>query len=192
MSPNPPAWNLRCRSAFISDIHLGFKGCRATELLDFLRRIEVEQLYLVGDIVDLWALKRRFYWPEAHNDVLRAIVDKARHGTRVAYLPGNHDRTLRDHDGWVLGRIELVRETIHETADGRRFLVLHGDEFDTVIRASPWLEWPCDVVLDGVTGALSEDLEAAAIRALTMNADAWLRMDDLTTRFAALRRQDGL
>ena len=140
MSPNPPAWNLRCRSAFISDIHLGFKGCRATELLDFLHRIEVEQLYLVGDIFDLWALKRRFYWPEAHNDVLRAIVDKARQGTRVVYVPGNHDRTLREYDGWVLGRIELLRETIHETADGRRFLVLHGDQFDSVIRASPWLE----------------------------------------------------
>jgi UDP-2,3-diacylglucosamine pyrophosphatase LpxH len=140
MSPNPPDWNLRCRAVFISDVHLGFKGCRAAELLDFLRRVELEQLYLVGDIFDLWALKRRFYWPDAHNDVLRAIVDKSRHGVRVVYVPGNHDRNLREYEGWVLGRIEVVREAVHETADGRRFLVLHGDEFDSVIRASPWLE----------------------------------------------------
>jgi UDP-2,3-diacylglucosamine pyrophosphatase LpxH len=140
MRPNPPAWNLRCRTVFISDIHLGFKGCRAAELLGFLTRVEPEQLYLVGDIVDLWALKRRFYWPAAHNDVLRTIVEKARQGARVVYVPGNHDRNLRDYAGWVLGRIELVLEAVHETADGRRFLVLHGDEFDSVIRASPWLE----------------------------------------------------
>ena len=140
MSPTPPAWKLRCRTVFISDVHLGFKGCRADELLGFLRSTEFERLYLVGDIFDLWALKRKFYWPVAHHDVLRTIVDKARQGARVVYVPGNHDRPLRDYDGWVFGSIELACEAIHETADGRRFLVLHGDEFDSVIRASPWLE----------------------------------------------------
>jgi UDP-2,3-diacylglucosamine pyrophosphatase LpxH len=131
---------LRLRTVFISDVHLGFKGCRADFLLDFLRRVECERLYLVGDIVDLWALRRSFYWPQAHNDVLRTILGKAKHGTRVVYVPGNHDRSFRDHDGLVLGNVEVRRQAIHQTSDGRRFLVLHGDEFDGVVRASPFLE----------------------------------------------------
>ena len=101
----------------------------------------MRHLYLVGDIVDLWALTAQsFYWPQAHNDVIRTILGKAKHGTRVVYVPGNHDRTLRDHDGLVLGNVEIRREAVHETADGRRFLVLHGDEFDSIVRASPLLE----------------------------------------------------
>jgi UDP-2,3-diacylglucosamine pyrophosphatase LpxH len=140
MSPFPPQPPLRVRSVFISDVHLGFKGCRAAFLLDFLRRVECEQLYLVGDIIDLWSLERTFYWPQLHNDVIRTVLGKAKHGTRVVYIPGNHDRTFRDYDGWVLGNVEIRREAIHETADGRRLLVLHGDEFDSVIRASPLLE----------------------------------------------------
>jgi UDP-2,3-diacylglucosamine pyrophosphatase LpxH len=140
MSPQPPQPTLRLRSVFISDIHLGFKGCSAHYLLDFLRRVECEQLYLVGDIIDLWALERNFFWPQAHNDVIRTLLGKAKHGTRVIYIPGNHDRVFRDYDGWVLGNVEVRREAIHETADRRRFLVLHGDEFDSVIRASPLLE----------------------------------------------------
>lgn len=131
---------LRLRSVFISDVHLGFKGCNASFLLDFLRRVECRQIYLVGDIIDLWSLSRSFYWPQAHNDVIRTLLGKARHGTRVIYVPGNHDRPLRDHDGLVLGNVEIRREAIHETADGRRFLVLHGDEFDSIVRASPLLE----------------------------------------------------
>jgi UDP-2,3-diacylglucosamine pyrophosphatase LpxH len=125
---------------FISDVHLGFKGCRAEFLLDFLRRIECEQIYLVGDIIDLWSLQRSFFWPQAHNDVIRTILGKAKHGTRVVYIPGNHDRTFRDHDGLTLGHVEIRKEVIHEGADGRRFLVLHGDEFDSIVRASPMLE----------------------------------------------------
>ncbi len=131
---------LRLRTVFISDVHLGFKGCRAEFLLDFLRRVECKQIYLVGDIVDLWSLSRSFYWPQAHNDVLRTLLGKAKHGTRVVYIPGNHDRTFRDYDGFVLGNIEVHREAVHETADGRRFLVLHGDEFDGIVRVSPFLE----------------------------------------------------
>jgi len=131
---------LRLRSIFISDVHLGFKGCRAEFLLDFLRRVECQQLYLVGDIIDVWSLTRSFYWPQAHNDVIRTILGKAKHGTRVVYVPGNHDRPFRDHDGLVLGNVEIHREILHETADGRRFLVLHGDEFDAIVRASPLLE----------------------------------------------------
>ena len=140
MTPKPPQPALRLRSVFISDVHLGFKGCRAEFLLDFLRRVECEQIYLVGDIIDLWSLQRSFYWPQAHNDVIRTILGKAKHGTRVMYVPGNHDRAFRDHDGLTLGNVEIRLEAIHETADGRRFLVLHGDEFDGIVRASPLLE----------------------------------------------------
>jgi UDP-2,3-diacylglucosamine pyrophosphatase LpxH len=140
MTPKPPQPALRLRSVFISDVHLGFKGCRAEFLLDFLRRVECEHIYLVGDIIDLWSLQRSFYWPQAHNDVIRTILGKAKHGTRVVYVPGNHDRAFRDHDGLTLGNVEICLEAIHETADGRRFLVLHGDEFDSIVRASPLLE----------------------------------------------------
>jgi UDP-2,3-diacylglucosamine pyrophosphatase LpxH len=131
---------LRLRTVFISDVHLGFRGCQARFLLDFLRRVECDQLYLVGDVIDMWALTRSFYWPQEHNDVIRTILGKAKHGTRVVYVPGNHDRPFRDHDGLVMGNVEIRREAIHETADGRRFLVLHGDEFDSIVRASPALE----------------------------------------------------
>jgi UDP-2,3-diacylglucosamine pyrophosphatase LpxH len=131
---------LRLRSVFISDVHLGFKGCNAAFLLDFLRRVECQRLYLVGDIIDMWSLTRSFYWPQAHNDVIRTILGKAKHGTRVIYVPGNHDRPFRDHDGLVMGNIEIRREAVHEAADGRRFLVMHGDEFDSIVRASPLLE----------------------------------------------------
>ncbi|MGA1498505.1 MAG: UDP-2,3-diacylglucosamine diphosphatase [Steroidobacteraceae bacterium] len=133
-------FTLRLRTVFISDIHLGFKGCRAEFLLDFLRRVECQQIYLVGDIIDLWSLSKTFYWPQAHNDVIRTLLGKAKHGTRVVYIPGNHDRVFRDNDGLVMGNVEIRREAIHETADGRRFLVLHGDEFDDIVRVSPFLE----------------------------------------------------
>jgi UDP-2,3-diacylglucosamine pyrophosphatase LpxH len=135
-----PRPNLRFRTVFISDVHLGFKGCRAEFLLDFLRKVECQQIYLVGDIIDVWSLTRSFYWPQAHNDVIRTVLGKAKHGTRVVYVPGNHDRPFRDHDGLVLGNVEILREAVHETVDGRRFLVLHGDEFDSIVRASPMLE----------------------------------------------------
>ncbi|MGA1080987.1 MAG: UDP-2,3-diacylglucosamine diphosphatase [Steroidobacteraceae bacterium] len=133
-------FTLRLRTVFISDIHLGFKGCRAEFLLDFLRRVECREIYLVGDIIDLWSLSKTFYWPQAHNDVIRTLLGKAKHGTRVVYIPGTPDRVFRDKDGLVMGNVEIRREAIHETADGRRFLVLHGDEFDDIVRVSPFLE----------------------------------------------------
>jgi UDP-2,3-diacylglucosamine pyrophosphatase LpxH len=135
-----PRTVLRLRTVFISDVHLGFKGCQARFLLDFLRRVECDQIYLVGDIIDMWSLSRTFYWPQEHNDVIRTVLGKAKHGTRVIYVPGNHDRPFRDHDGLVMGNVEIRREAIHHTADGRRFLVIHGDEFDSIVRASPLLE----------------------------------------------------
>lgn len=129
-----------------SPYHLHFRraprlqGLPRGYLLDFLRSVECQQIYLVGDFIDLWSLHRTFYWPQQHNDVIRTLLGKAKHGTRVVYVPGNHDRTFRDYDGWVLGNVEVAREACHETADGRQFLVMHGDEFDGVIRASPFLE----------------------------------------------------
>lgn len=130
----------RFRSVFISDVHLGFRGCSAEYLLDFLHSIETEVLYLVGDIVDLWSLKRSFFWPQSHNDVVRTVLGMAKRGTRVIYIPGNHDRVFRDYDGMEFGSVLIRRQYVHETADGRRMLVLHGDEFDSVIKASPLLE----------------------------------------------------
>lgn len=140
MSPSPPRPVFRFRSVFISDVHLGFRGCSAHYLLDFLRSVDAETLYLVGDIVDLWSLRKSFFWPQEHNDVIRTILGKARRGTRVVYIPGNHDSVFRDYDGMAFGNVEIRREALHETADGRRFVVLHGDEFDSVIKASPLLE----------------------------------------------------
>ena len=140
MSPTPNSKpTFRFRTVFISDIHLGFRGCSAAYLLDFLRSVETETLYLVGDIIDVWSLRKSFFWPQAHNDVIRTILGKAKHGTRVIYIPGNHDAMFRDYDGMVFGNVEIRREAIHETAEGRRLLVLHGDEFDSVIKASPLL-----------------------------------------------------
>jgi UDP-2,3-diacylglucosamine pyrophosphatase LpxH len=130
---------MRLRAVFVSDVHLGSKGCRADQLLEFLKSVEIETLYLVGDIIDLWAMRKDFYWPQEHNEVLRTVLGKARGGTRVIYIPGNHDDDLREFCGSVFGNLEIHREFVHRTADGRRLLVMHGDEFDTVVKCSPWL-----------------------------------------------------
>lgn len=127
------------RSVWISDIHLGTPGCKAELLLDFLKSIECETLYLVGDIVDGWQLKKGWYWPARHNDVVRCWLKMAKHGTRVIYVPGNHDELFRDYAGLNFGGIEVVRQCIHITADGRSLLILHGDEFDGVVLCARWL-----------------------------------------------------
>jgi UDP-2,3-diacylglucosamine pyrophosphatase LpxH len=129
----------RYRAIFISDIHLGTRGCRAEHLLDFLRYTESDYLYLVGDIIDCWRLRRSWFWPQAHNDVVQKILRKARKGTRVIYVPGNHDEPLRSYLELQFGGIDVVGETVHVTADGRRFLVLHGDAFDAVVKYARWL-----------------------------------------------------
>jgi UDP-2,3-diacylglucosamine pyrophosphatase LpxH len=130
---------LKYRSIFISDVHLGFRGCQATLVLDFLQSTECKQLYLVGDIVDIWAMKNGVYWPEAHNQVVREILDKAKRGTEVIYTPGNHDELFRTHLGADFGNVAVREEVIHTTADGRRFLVMHGDAFDAVVQNGKWL-----------------------------------------------------
>jgi UDP-2,3-diacylglucosamine pyrophosphatase LpxH len=127
------------RTIWISDIHLGTKGCQADLLLEFLRETECDHLYLVGDIVDGWRLKRTWYWPQAHNDVVQKILRKARKGTLVTYIPGNHDEGFREFLGVEFGRIRIVDEVVHTMKDGRRFLVTHGDKFDVVVNYAKWL-----------------------------------------------------
>lgn len=129
----------RYRAIFISDLHLGTPGCRADALLEFLRRTESEYLYLVGDIVDGWQLRRRWYWPQAHNDVVQKVLRKARHGTRVVFIPGNHDEFVRHFLELSFGGIDICDDTVHVTADGRRLWVLHGDLFDAVVQRARWL-----------------------------------------------------
>ncbi|MFC3714259.1 UDP-2,3-diacylglucosamine diphosphatase [Sphingoaurantiacus capsulatus] len=129
----------RHRTVWISDIHLGTAGCNADLLVDFLKSIECDTLYLVGDIIDFWRLKRGWYWPPRHNDVMRCILKMAKKGTRVVYIPGNHDEALRDYCGLSFGGVELAREAVHITADGRKLLVVHGDMFDSVVVFAKWL-----------------------------------------------------
>ena len=130
---------LRYRTVWISDLHLGTPGCQAEALLGFLKRVECRTLFLVGDIVDGWQLRRHWYWPQAHNDVVQKILRKARKGTRVIFVPGNHDEFARRYLGHNFGGIEVVHEWFHVTADGRRLWVTHGDLFDGVIQCAKWL-----------------------------------------------------
>ncbi len=130
---------LRCRTAFISDVHLGTKGCQAEQLLEFIRVLDCETLYLVGDIVDGWKMKSGWYWPQAHNDVVQKVLRLARKGVKVVYVPGNHDDRIRDFCGVHFGGVVVARDAVHEAADGKRYLVTHGDEFDGVIQHARWL-----------------------------------------------------
>jgi len=130
---------LRVRSIFISDIHLGTPGCQAEALLDFLRQTDSKYLYLVGDIIDGWQLKRRWYWHQTHNDVIQKVLRKARKGTKVVYIAGNHDEAVRHFLGVAFGGIAIEPEADHVTADGRRMLVTHGDLFDAVVNNAKWL-----------------------------------------------------
>ena len=129
----------RYRALFISDVHLGTRGCQADKLLDFLRHHEADTIYLVGDIVDGWALRSSWYWPQAHNDVVQKLLRQARKGARMIYVPGNHDEFLRGYYGTHFGGIEVVENIVHEGADGRRYLVVHGDIFDLVVTQARWL-----------------------------------------------------
>lgn len=129
------------RTIWISDTHLGTPGAQAKALLHFLKYTHSETLYLVGDIVDGWQLKKRFYWPQEHNDVVQKLLRKARNGTRVIYIPGNHDEAARHYLGVNFGDIAIKQDDIHETADGKRLWVVHGDLFDNVIQHARWLAY---------------------------------------------------
>jgi UDP-2,3-diacylglucosamine pyrophosphatase LpxH len=129
----------KVRTLFLSDVHLGTRSCQAERLVDFLRTIDPDVIFLVGDIADGWMLKSRWYWPQAHNDVVQKLLRKARKGARIFYVPGNHDEFLRAYYGSHFGGVEVVEHAIHITADGRRFFVTHGDQFDLVVSQARWL-----------------------------------------------------
>jgi UDP-2,3-diacylglucosamine pyrophosphatase LpxH len=131
----------RFRAIWISDTHLGTPGCQAARLLDFLRCTESDYLYLVGDIIDGWQLRRRWYWHQSHNDVVQKILRKARKGTEVVYIPGNHDEAVRHFLDLAFGDILIRDEAIHHTARGLRLLIIHGDLFDGVVQYARWLAY---------------------------------------------------
>jgi UDP-2,3-diacylglucosamine pyrophosphatase LpxH len=130
----------RYRAGWISDAHLGTRGCNATALLDFLRENDFRTLYIVGDLIDIWSLRRGIYWPQQHNDVIQKILRKARKGTRVIYIPGNHDELVTGFCG-VYGNVEIKRHAIHVTASGERILIIHGHELDVVVSGSGRMKW---------------------------------------------------
>ena len=151
--PEPaPGGRQKFRTIWISDIHLGTKGCNADLLIDFLDNVDSEVMYLVGDIIDGWRLKKKFYWPQAHNDIVWRILKRARRGTRIVYIPGNHDEMFRQFTGLCFGGIEIRRAAFHDTADGRRLMVLHGDEFDAVMLSHRWLAFVGDALYHFMMG----------------------------------------
>lgn len=129
----------RYRTIWISDIHLGTRGCNADMLIDFLDSTDSERMYLVGDIIDGWRLRKSWYWPPKHNDVVWRLLKRAKRGTEVVFIPGNHDEAFRQFVGLSFGGIAIKRTAVHETADGRRLLICHGDEFDAVVLYALWL-----------------------------------------------------
>jgi UDP-2,3-diacylglucosamine pyrophosphatase LpxH len=153
----------RYRAIWISDTHLGTPGCQAFALLDFLRHTESDYLYLVGDIIDAWQLKRRWYWHQAHNDIVQKIFRKARKGTEVIYIPGNHDEAARHYIDLAFGGITVRREAVHQTRRGVRLLVTHGDFFDGVVRCAPWLAHVGDT-LYGITLQLNRHFNTVRAR----------------------------
>jgi len=128
-----------CRSIWISDAHLCTRGCQVGYLYSFLKNVKCDYLYIVGDFIDVWQLKRRWYWPQLFNRVIRRILKIAQKGTKVVYIPGNHDEIFRDFAGFDFGQVQIQTHAIHETADGRKLLVLHGDEFDVLVKCHKWL-----------------------------------------------------
>lgn len=138
----------KVRSIFLSDIHLGTRGCQADSLLAFLRHFDTEHIFLVGDIIDFWAMSRGVYWSTAQNTFIQKILRSARKGVKVVFVPGNHDESLREHCGLSFGDIALACEHLHVAADGKRYLLIHGDEFDQVTRHHRWVAVLGDIAYD--------------------------------------------
>ncbi len=142
---------IQVRSVFVSDIHLGTRGSRSDMLLDFLASVECDHLFLVGDVIDGWRLRKTWYWHDEFDQVMRAVLDHAKRGAKVTYIPGNHDEMFREWLGLEIAGVKLMREAVHEGADGRKFLVIHGDEFDGVIRYAKFIaylgDWAYDTAL---------------------------------------------
>jgi UDP-2,3-diacylglucosamine pyrophosphatase LpxH len=139
------------RAIFISDVHLGTRTAQVDALLDFMKQAEADVIYLVGDIVDGWRLKKSWHWPQNHNDLVQKLLRKARKGARIVFIPGNHDEFLRDFLDSHLGGVEIADSVIHEGEDGRRYLVIHGDQFDAVVMHARWLalagDWAYEAAL---------------------------------------------
>lgn len=150
--PEPGRERQRYRTIWVSDIHLGTKGCNTELLIDFLDNTDSETMYLVGDIIDGWRMKKKFYWPAEHNDVIWRVLKRARRETRIVYIPGNHDEMFRQFTGLDFGKVEIRRKAIHETADGRRLLVMHGDEFDAIMLSHRWLAHAGDFAYGALMG----------------------------------------
>lgn len=129
------------RTVWVSDIHLGYRDCKAEYLLDFLQQSQIDTLYLVGDIVDMWALSKKVTWPTSHNALFHYLLNLPNQGTRVIYLPGNHDEPAQKYDGMMFGEIEIHREYVHTTASGKKLLILHGDQFDQEVCFGPVQAW---------------------------------------------------
>ncbi len=127
------------KSIFISDVHLGTKGCQSNKLLEFLKYISSENLYLVGDIIDIWAMNKNFYWPQEHNDIIQKILRKSRNGTNVFYIIGNHDELFRKFIPMHFGNIQIINRMVHETIMGKKYLIVHGDAWDGVMKYAKWL-----------------------------------------------------
>jgi UDP-2,3-diacylglucosamine pyrophosphatase LpxH len=153
----------RYRTIFMSDLHLGTRGCQADLILDFLRHNDADTIFLVGDIIDGWRLRAGWYWPQAHNDVVQKLLRKVRHGARMIFVPGNHDEFARQFFGLSFGGIEIARNAVHVAADGKRYLITHGDEFDVVVRHSKWLAYFGDWAYEA---ALFVNIRFNAIRRL--------------------------
>lgn len=136
------------RTLFISDIHLGSKGCQAEYLLDFLKYIHADTIFLVGDIFDGWRLKSSWYWPQLHNDVVQKLLRKVRKGCRMIYIPGNHDEFVRDYVGSTFGGVEVMMDYVHQAANGRTYLIVHGDKYDMIIGHARWLAYLGDWAYD--------------------------------------------
>jgi UDP-2,3-diacylglucosamine pyrophosphatase LpxH len=132
---------INLRALFLSDIHLGTRGCQARLLVEFLKVYDAETIYLVGDIIDGWRLRSGWYWPQAHNDVVQKLMRRVHKGTKIIYIPGNHDEFMREYVGNNFGGIEVRESAVHEGLDGKRYLVMHGDHFDMVVRHAPWLAY---------------------------------------------------
>ena len=139
IEPSLPKSPQHYRALFISDVHLGTRTAQADALLDFLRHHEAATIYLVGDIIDFWRVRRGAFWPQSHNDVLQKLLRRVRKGTRIVFIPGNHDEAIRDFCGMHFGGIEIHQTAVHETVTGKRYIVMHGDEFDVVMRTAKWL-----------------------------------------------------
>lgn len=195
----------RYRTIFLSDLHLGMRGCQAERVLDFLRHHEAERWVLVGDVVDGWALARSWTWQQVHNDVVQKLLRKVRKGAEMVYVPGNHDDAARPFAGLTFGGILVQRQLVHETADGRRLLVLHGDEFDGAVRLAPWLSkigaraYEASLALNTVVAAVRERLGmpywslAAALKDRTKRALQYVaRFEEAVAARAAEVGADGV